>query len=345
LRVSFIIPLYNCLPLTQAMLASLRATVPGGLANEIIFVDDGSTDGTREWLRQFEVDEASSLVRHSTTLEASSTFRVVLNERNLGYAAANNRAIALARGEFLVLLNNDLVLLPRWLEPLLAAHRALGARAGLIGNVQLELKSGAVDHAGIVINRQGKPVHARALPPWWSGSRVFSGVRRVPAVTGACLLIDRALWRQLGGFDERYVNGGEDIDLCFRARANGRINAVALRSVVRHHVSASPGRKLRDEENSFRLARRWGREIIAAADHATRDWCREYLASILPKPHWRQYPLACRALLHATHLRTTPPAEAVAAIEREFAKELVHWEEMFARRGAPTPRRVEGNAP
>ena len=47
--VSFVIPLYNCLPLTQAMLASLRTSLPAGLEHEIIFVDDGSTDGTRDW--------------------------------------------------------------------------------------------------------------------------------------------------------------------------------------------------------------------------------------------------------------------------------------------------------
>jgi len=78
--VSFIIPLYNCLPLTQAMLTSLQATRPSGLAHEIIFVDDGSTDGTRAWLE---------------TLEGREPFRVLLNERNLGYAAANNRAFSM----------------------------------------------------------------------------------------------------------------------------------------------------------------------------------------------------------------------------------------------------------
>src|SRR5687768_7259087 len=197
------------------MLASLQATLPAGLTHEIIYVDDGSTDGTRAWLQSL----------------AGPPFRVLLNERNLGYAIGNNRGAAIARGEFLVLLNNDLVLLPGWLEPMLAAHAALGARAGVIGNVQRDAKTGEIDHAGLVVNVTGKPVHARTLPSRWA--RFFNPQGEVPAVTGACLLIERALWQQLGGFDEAYVNGGEDIDLCFRARASGRINVVVLRSEER----------------------------------------------------------------------------------------------------------------
>ncbi|MSU51174.1 MAG: glycosyltransferase family 2 protein [Opitutus sp.] len=310
--VSFIIPLYNCLPLTQAMLASLQATLPAGLAHEIIFVDDGSTDGTREWLAALR----------------DPLFRVLLNERNLGYATGNNRGAAAARGQFLALLNNDLVLQPRWLEPMLAAHRSLGAQAGLIGNVQLDARSGAVDHAGLVINRTGKPVHVRATPS--SFTRLLAPVRRVPAVTGACLFVERALWETLGGFDEGYVNGGEDIDLCFRARAAGRVNAVALGSVVRHHVSASPGRKARDEENSFRLARRWRAELIAAADDGARTWCREYLAQALAQPRSREYRLALAACAFLAHLRPSPPREAVAAVAAGLDREFARWSEMFA---------------
>ncbi|HZP59074.1 MAG TPA: glycosyltransferase, partial [Opitutaceae bacterium] len=130
MQVSFIIPLYNCLPLTQAMLASLRATLPAGLDHEIIFIDDGSTDGSRQWL---------------TTLPGPA-IQVVLNEKNLGYAAANNRGAALARGEFLALLNNDLVLTPRWLESMLAIFRQV-PDAGPVGNVQRDIRSGAVEHS------------------------------------------------------------------------------------------------------------------------------------------------------------------------------------------------------
>ncbi len=309
MQVSFIIPLYNCLPLTQAMLASLRATLPAGLTHEIIFVDDGSTDGTRAWLE---------------TLAGDPAIRVVLNERNLGYAAANNRGATLARGNILALLNNDLVLQPHWLERMIAAHRSLGPCAGLVGNVQLDAKTGAVDHAGLVVNLCGKPVHLRARPNFLS--RLTRRVRRAPAVTGACVIVARSLWRQLGGFDEGYMNGGEDIDLCFRAMAAGHVNAVAVQSVVRHHVSASPGRKARDEQNSFRLARRWRRELVAAADDGYRTWCRDYLASLLPEPPSADWRRAVWALAFLAHLRDVPPPDAIAAVEAGLAREFAHWE-------------------
>jgi GT2 family glycosyltransferase len=310
-QVSFIIPLFNNLALTRACVESLQATLPPGFTHEIILVDDGSTDGTRDWL---------------ATLAAP--YRVVLNERNLGYAGANNRGIKIAQGDLLVLLNNDLVLLPRWLEPMLAAHGSFAGRAGLIGNVQREVRTGLVDHTGIVVNAQGKPVHDRT-PPSWLARLVFP-LRVVPAVTGACVLVERALWQELGGFDEAYVNGGEDVDLCFRARAAGRTNAVALRSIVRHHVSASLGRKARDEENSYRLARRWRREFVLAADGPMRAWCRERFDLILREPHYTDRDLAWRTWRYANGLTKEPLPEALAYVESEQAKEFAHWEKLFS---------------
>lgn len=309
-QVSFVIPLFNNLALTRACVESLQATLPAGLTHEIILVDDGSSDGTRAWL---------------ATLAAP--FRVVLNVRNLGYAAANNRAVAVASGHHLALLNNDLVLLPGWFERLLAAHRSLGPRAGLVGNVQRDARTGAIDHTGILINRAGKPEHDRTLPPRWS--RLLSSVRCVPAVTGACVLLERALWQQLGGFDEAYVNGGEDIDLCFRARAAGRVNAVALTSVVRHHVSSSLGRKRHDEQNSYRLARRWRREYVAAADLAMRGWCRDYFDHALLEPRDHDRVLMSHAWLYSHRLSRTPPMEAVVDLEAALDREFARWAQVL----------------
>jgi glycosyltransferase involved in cell wall biosynthesis len=73
-KISFIIPLFNHLAETEKMLASLLTSLPVGLPHEIILVDDGSTDGTREWLKAIQ----------------DARIRVHLNERNLGYAATNN---------------------------------------------------------------------------------------------------------------------------------------------------------------------------------------------------------------------------------------------------------------
>src|SRR5438105_8246007 len=91
-RVSFIVPLYNCLPLAQAMLASLQATLPAGLSHEIILIDDGSTDGTREWLQSLSPSNGLAML-------TGPPFRVLLNEHNLGFARTNNRGAAVANGE------------------------------------------------------------------------------------------------------------------------------------------------------------------------------------------------------------------------------------------------------
>lgn len=304
MHVSFVIPLYNCLDLTRAMLASLRATLPEGIEQEIILVDDGSTDGTREWLGTL----------------SGEPFRVLLNPANLGYAGANNRGAALARGDLLCLLNNDLVLTPGWLEPMLALQRSLPA-PGAIGNVQLNARTGDVDHAGIFINAKGKPQHDADA----GSSR--ARVRRAPAVTGACLLIARDLWNQLGGFDEGFLNGGEDVDLCLRARSAGRENAVALRSVIRHHVSASPGRKRRDEANSRRLTLRWRDQL---AELGARAWCRHYVECELNSALAFRAPLASwRIYAYAHGLTRTCPAEARAGITAAIDRELARWNELL----------------
>ncbi len=307
MQVSFVIPLYNCLSFTRETVASLQATLPRGLAHEIILVDDGSTDGTREWLA-----------------ELTAPFRVVLNERNLGYAAANNRGAALATGKYLALLNNDLVLTPGWLEPMLGALQQLASRAGLVGNVQRNARTGAIDHAGIFINLKGKPEHAREFPSGFA--RFFTTVLPADAVTGACLLLERSLWQQLGGFDVGYVNGCEDVDLCFRAGAAGRINAVALRSVIGHHVSTTPGRKVRNEENTYRLTRRWRAELV---NRSVRRWSRHYYELSPPETPGAARVFSWPIWLHAIGLRQTPPPEAISAMNAAIDAELARWGKMF----------------
>ncbi len=305
MQVSFIIPLYNCLPFTQAMLASLRETLPPGLAHEIIFVDDGSTDGTREWLKSLAVP-----------------CHVLLNDRNLGFAGTCNRGAAAARGEFLFFLNNDLVLLPGWLEPMLAVARR--RRVALVGNVQLNTATGAVDHTGIFFNFKGKPEHDTARPLLAR----LTGIRRVTALTGACFAIRRQHWQSLGGFDEGFVNGGEDIDLCLRARQARLRNCVSLRSVVRHHISTSPGRKSHDEQNTARLVQRWRHAI---ARHAALDWCRYHLSLHWEEPRdYPDLPVARDCFLYCCRLLTRPTGGILIGVHTAIEAEVERWKKLLA---------------
>ncbi len=308
-RISVVTPLFNCLASTQEMVASLRKSMPRGLTYEIILVDDGSTDGTREWLAGL-----------------GEPFRVILNERNMGFGVSTNRGAAVARGEVLALLNNDLILAPGWLQPMLGALGSYGRGAGIVGNVQLNAATLEIDHAGIWINLIGKPEHDRRKPR--IASLLFHPAPSVFAVTGACVLVRADTWRHLGGFDEGYINGCEDVDLCLRAREAGLANVVALRSRVLHHVSSSPGRNLRNEENTRRLVLRWRNELAMAA---MRLWTRVHFSRILPEP--REFPDTAEALhmaLYILHLSNIPPQVAVAAMDVAIDRELARWHEMFS---------------
>ncbi len=301
--VSVVVCLHGCLPLTQAMLRSLEATWPAGLSHEVILVDDASGDATRDWLLRQPAGDAR---------------RTILLDTNHGYAAANNLGARAATGRHLLFLNNDLEFGPGWAEPLLRAHARLGAAAGITGNVQRRWDSGAVDHAGIRFGPKGKPEHIRDLP-----LRRRERFQPTDAVTGACFLIDRDLWLELGGFDERYRNGCEDIDLCLRVRARGRSVGVALDSCVRHHVSASPGRRDHDEENTRRLFDRWSDTIAALA---LRRWTADELDRTWTSPRSPQATLAAlQLLLYRAGLRRTAPLAAREGVRRALDAERARW--------------------
>lgn len=146
-------------------------------------------------------------------------------------------------------------------------------------------------------------------------------------MTGACMLVSRELWESLGGFDEGYRNGCEDVDLCLRARASGRVNAVALRSRVVHHVSAAPGRKARDEANTYRLALRWRETLILMG---LRDWCRTRFEAYLKEPRdVADTAYALGLLTYLWHLRRRPPGAAAEGMRESLDLEIARWRGMF----------------
>jgi GT2 family glycosyltransferase len=131
----------------------------------------------------------------------------------------------------------------------------------------------------------------------------------------------------LGGFDEGFVNGAEDVDLCLRAETAGLRNYIALRSIVRHHISQSAGRKLRDEQNSQRLMLRW-QDVIAKK--IARAWCWHHLATFWPDP--RDFPdqiLAREAFFYVLRLRSRPPQGAEFGARVAIQTELDRWKELL----------------
>lgn len=239
-KLSFVVPLFNHLEHSKAMLASLQASIPEGLDYEIVLVDDASTDGTRQWLAGLD----------------GPKLHVMLNETNLGFARATHAGIAKAVGGILALVNNDLIFAPGWLEPMLKVLGDPLLHAGLVGNVQRRVSDDTVDHAGFCVIGWGKLAHEPDLPQkGLSHARVF-------AVTGACCLIRREVFWAVGGFDENFVNGGEDIDLCLKLKNNGFGIYMAYDSVVRHHVSLSRDRSsLQNERNSRLLQAKWRTQL------------------------------------------------------------------------------------
>ena len=277
--LSIITALYNRLDLTRGFLDSLLAHPPPE-PWEMIWVDDGSTDGTREWLGKLTPP------RH----------KVILNSQNLGFASNNNLAAKVASGDTLVLLNNDVLLTAGWFEPL-AESLATLPKIGVIGNVQLVPATGLIDHAGTFFDLVGRPGHhlknqsRRSLNP----PGVFSD-----AVTAACWMVKKEVFFSAGGFDEAYLNGGEDFDLCLRLGEMGFRHWVDHRSVIWHHVSSSPGRLDHNLRNQTRFLKRWGSH---ASELGRRDWPRRYLLRALREPRKLNVIKVADALLRIIKLR------------------------------------------
>ncbi len=240
--VSIIIPVYNNLGYTRNCLKALRETV-GNLAYELIVVDNASTDGTREYL------------------SALSTVRSLRNDHNYGFASACNQGAAVPSGDFLLFLTNYTIPRRGWLTALLDVA-ASDSSIGIAGS-KLLYPNGRIQHAGVAF-APGEPCpdpfhiyrYERANAPHVNKQRFFQ------AVTAACMLVRRTTFVELGGFDEDYVNGYEDVDLCSRARERGHRIIYEPRSVVTHYESKTPGRFLREDENLKLLKSRWKGRVL-----------------------------------------------------------------------------------
>lgn len=206
--VSIIIPVRNQLHFTARCLGSVFKYTPEPV--EIIVVDNGSTDGTREYLRSVP------------------GIRLLENGRNLGFAAACNRGLAVARSNYLLLLNNDTLVTPGWLSGLIS-HLQKYPGAALVG--PLSNCGGATQTMPVALPSLGRlEEFSRRL-----ASQNRGQCRPVPVLSGFCLLFTRRVLNTIGGLDPRFHPGNfEDDDFCLRARLAGFMLLAAADVFVYH---------------------------------------------------------------------------------------------------------------
>jgi O-antigen biosynthesis protein len=247
-EVSILISVFEQLDYTRRCLEALERTLTGKVSYEVVVVDDASRDGVAEYLGGL-----------------SEPYRVLFNEERKGFAINNNLAAQEARGEFLCFLNNDVFVEGDWLLPMLTVLKEK-KNVGMVGNVQRLARNGRYDHMGVVFAPQGNPRH------YGQGflHRPFKGeVREWSAVTAACCACRRETFLELGGFDEVYLNGCEDVDLCLRMNEQGLRHFVVHDSVVLHVKGGTEGRKAHNDRNAQILLEKWGDEV--RSDQAVRD--------------------------------------------------------------------------
>ncbi|MCA9979065.1 MAG: glycosyltransferase family 2 protein, partial [Anaerolineales bacterium] len=248
--ISIIIPTRNRLDLIQPCLDSLLAKTCYPHF-EVLVMDNGS-------------DEPAVLDYLQWQSQQDSRLRVIPWSHPYNYSAINNHAARLAQGEFLLLLNNDTVILhDDWLETLVAI--GLRQDVGAVG-CRLIYPNHLIQHAGVIVGLAGVADHIGAgLPlgkPGYMGRTQLS--QNFSAVTTACLLVRREACLEVGGMDERdFAVLFNDVDFCLKLGAQGyRIVWSPAVTLIHHgsstlHVSVDANRLARHRHEQFALVEKW----------------------------------------------------------------------------------------
>jgi GT2 family glycosyltransferase len=260
---------------------------PGGLVLIVIPTKDG-IDVLRQCIDSIEVTTPASeyrlvVIDHESKEPRSRKYLARLAKRHVvipysgifNYSLMNNRAVSTQRaGEsFVLFMNNDIeAVAPGWLQRMrsLAARRDVGA----VGTA-LMYGDKRVQHAGVIVGINGLADHALRFEPVWEGdgSRTLgynaslTSVRDFSAVTAACMMMRLEVFDSVGGFDEAFVVGFNDTDLCLRVRRAGYKVLYDGRTVLFHHESVTRIAKaqLKHPKDDQKLREDWG-QMLKAGD-------------------------------------------------------------------------------
>ncbi|MBQ3059450.1 MAG: glycosyltransferase family 2 protein [Desulfovibrio sp.] len=238
---SIIIPVFNQWELTRACLKALAETTQGR-AVEVIVIDNASSDVT---------PEACPFLGKQLFGDA---FRYVRCTTNRNFGPASNMGAAMARGQYLIFLNNDTVPQPGWYAPLIkdfARYPNIAATGPLLLYPAAEPFGHTVQHLGVYVTPNLKVGHLYEGIP--AQGPLVRKRRFFQIITAACMVMPRSVFLAAGMFDEGYVNGGEDVDLCARLFSQGLRMTVNPAARVVHHTSQTPGRHEHEAANFAHL--------------------------------------------------------------------------------------------
>jgi GT2 family glycosyltransferase/glycosyltransferase involved in cell wall biosynthesis len=218
-KVSIVVPVHNKFPVTYYCLVALLFAY-NKTSFEVILVDDGSSDETLDVLKWVD------------------GIHYLRNKTSQGFIRSCNRGASVARGQYIVMLNNDTEPTVRWLDELIFAFEQFD-NIGLAGS-KLLYPDGKLQEAGGVVWSSGNPWnYGRGENPH---EPRFSYTRQVDYLSGAAIMLTTALWKQIGGFSEEYCPAYfEDTDLAFKVRAAGYKTLFVPLSVVYHFEGVSSG--------------------------------------------------------------------------------------------------------
>lgn len=232
-----------------------------------------TTYGNFEILVAENNSQTPDIFKYYEEVQKDSRIRVVTFKGDFNYSAVNNFAANEAQGDFLLLLNNDCeVISPDWIqEMLMFAQRD---DVGAVG-AKLRYPDGAIQHAGVVLglgpDRVAGHIFYHMPKDAWGYMGRMTYAQNISAVTGACLMVSKGHFREVGGLDETFKVGLNDVDFCLKLRDKGYVNVWTPFAQLTHYESKSRGfdvtpekaKRFATEAAAFR--EKWGK-VIEAGD-------------------------------------------------------------------------------